>query len=91
MARRHDEIPKEVLLASRGGTGKYPWDEWLDGGAWELAVGQDFTVKPQSFISTAHTQANKRGLKLRATFHKETSTVWIEARKRLPGRKKPEG
>jgi hypothetical protein len=88
MAERFDEIPQEVMLASRGGSGKYPWSEWLDGGAWALKEGEDFTVKAESFISTCHSAANQRGMKLVAR-RDGKGTIWIQAKQRLPRRGRP--
>ena len=54
MARRLDSFP-----AARGA--RYPWDEWLDGGVWELIHREDFTSKPTTFRANAQLQAKKRG------------------------------
>jgi len=45
---------------------KYPWNEWLDGGIWELTQGHDFKGRVTAFRSNARTQAKKRGGKVRA-------------------------
>ena len=58
MARKLEKFP--VAAASR-----YPWDELMDGNAWELIEGEDFTAKPQTLIMNARTQATRRGGKLR--------------------------
>ena len=42
-------------------TGRYPWDEWLDGQIRRLVGGTDFEVKATSLITSAKKQANKRG------------------------------
>ena len=33
-----------------------PWGEWLDGDAWELTAGVDFTCTPASLRTLARTQ-----------------------------------
>lgn len=58
MARRIDEF------SFSGGGGRdsvYPWDDWLDGGVWELRRGEDFTISAANFQSSAYTSARSRG------------------------------
>jgi hypothetical protein len=43
----------------------YPWDEWLDGGVWELVPGDDFKGKPATFRASAVAQAARRDGKVR--------------------------
>jgi hypothetical protein len=43
----------------------YPWDEWLDGGVWELVPGADFKGKPATFRASAVAQAARREGKVR--------------------------
>ena len=43
----------------------YPWDEWLDGGVWELVPGDDFKGKPATFRASAVAQAARREGKVR--------------------------
>jgi hypothetical protein len=59
MARRLDSFP--VQAGSR-----YPWDEWLDGDAWELVPGEDFQSKPTTLRSNAQLQAKKRNGRMRS-------------------------
>ena len=92
MGTRHEAIPDNVMLASRGGSGKYPWPEWLDGGAWRLVEGEDFVAKIDSFISTCHSAANQRDMKLVARRERDhedgqPEVVWIQAKQRLPRRR----
>ena len=44
---------------------RYPWDEYLNGEAWELVVGEDFTSKPSTFLQNARRHAENRGGRLR--------------------------
>jgi hypothetical protein len=60
MARKVDEFPEVPSQA------RYPWDEWLDGGVWELIAGEDFKGKPESLRSVADVQARKRGGRVQA-------------------------
>jgi hypothetical protein len=43
----------------------YPWDDWLDGGVWELLPGTDFKGKPATFRASAVAQATRRDGKVR--------------------------
>jgi hypothetical protein len=62
MARRVEEFPET--------SGRYPWEEWLDGSVWELTVGDDFRGTASTFRSAAITQARKRGGKVRTAVQK---------------------
>ena len=55
MARRLDTFPRAQ------GHAKYPWDEWMDGSPWELVRGEDFDAKLPTLLSSARTQAKRRG------------------------------
>lgn len=44
---------------------QYPWDEWLDGDAWEITPGDVANDNLSRFAGTARTQAKQRGKKLR--------------------------
>lgn len=46
---------------------KYPWEEWMDGKAWEIKQGEDFadTLPVSNFVNAMHAKARKRGMKLR--------------------------
>ena len=38
----------------------YPWEDWFDGGVWELIPGEDFRGKPATFRASAVAQAARR-------------------------------
>jgi hypothetical protein len=59
MARRLDAFPP-------GSGARYPWNEWLDGGAWELVRGEDFHSKLSTLRANAQVQARKRGGRTRS-------------------------
>lgn len=65
MAKILTEMPKKEGV---GRTAIYPYDEWLDGQIRQLEVGEDFTAKPTSVITSVRSQAEKRGMKLRSRF-----------------------
>lgn len=58
MARRLETFP-----AATGA--RYPWDEWLDGAAWQLVRGDDFHAKTSTLRANAQIQAKKRGGRVR--------------------------
>ncbi len=58
MAKRLEAFPAS-------GTARYDWNAWLDGSAWQLVKGEDYTAKSATFLSMARLQAQRRGGKLR--------------------------
>lgn len=42
---------------------RYPWDEWLDGGVWDLSMGEDYddlhNLRQGAFVA-----ARKKGLRV---------------------------
>lgn len=57
---------------------QYPWDEWLDGSAWEISSDDVVSNNLSRFAGTARTQAKKRGMKLR-TRTNTTGNLVIQA------------
>lgn len=45
----------------------YPWDKWMDGHAWKVRQGSDFSCYGLSFASTAHGRAALVGLSVTAS------------------------
>src|SRR5258708_6964235 len=54
VARQLDSFPAVA-------TQQYPWEEWLDGRAWQPTKGEDYTSKPTTIIQNARLQAKRRG------------------------------
>jgi hypothetical protein len=54
-------MPRKLERFPSAATSRYPWDELLNGDAWELVSGEDFTSKPTTIIANARTQAKRRG------------------------------
>ena len=63
MARRLDE--ELDWTGAQGRPKKYPWNEWCDGSVWEVVKGVDYECQTDSLIAQAHTQAFRRGGKVR--------------------------
>jgi hypothetical protein len=55
MPRKLEQFPVAT------GSARYPWDELLNGDAWELVSGDDFTSKPSTLVQNARAQAKRRG------------------------------
>jgi hypothetical protein len=53
MARKLDQFPLS-------GAARYPWNEYLDGGVWELTRGEDFDCSVKSLQGAARNQAGRR-------------------------------
>ena len=58
MARQLNEFPQRAKRRD-------DIERYLDGSPWELTQGEDFTGKPQSYVSTARELAKERGGRLR--------------------------
>lgn len=61
MAESFSKLPPSPPRAT-GRPPLYPWHEWLDGKAWKLKRGVDFTVPAASFASCAISAARSRKL-----------------------------
>jgi hypothetical protein len=57
------------------GSSRYPWQEWLDGGIYELVRGEDFQTTAASLRGTAVAAAYRRGLKLRTSIRGNAVTI----------------
>jgi hypothetical protein len=58
----------------------YPWDEWLNGDAWELEQGVDFHNSMTEFQNQAHGVARQWNLKIRTSRERRGgSKFWIQA------------
>jgi hypothetical protein len=61
MAKRLEKFPDE----RRRGQPKYPWDEWADGGVWEIRRGVDFDVATETMRVNLHMKADSLSQKVR--------------------------
>ena len=60
MARKLERFPGDEPNQRR-----YPWNEWTDGGAWEIRQGEDYDVKTENMRVNLHMRADAEGLKVR--------------------------
>ena len=72
MARKLDQFPLSV-------SARYPWDQYLDGGVWELIRGEDFTCSLRSMQGAARSQANRRkgNVRMRTPRHADGREVVV--------------
>ena len=56
---------------------EYP-DDWFDGNVRSFQRGKDFEIQPSSFVSMMHTEAKRRGIRIR-TVKQDKDTVLIYA------------
>lgn len=61
MAKRLKEFPGEHVRD------RYPWDEWLDGSAWLLRRGDDYTITTASMRAAASRAATERNKRVRTS------------------------
>jgi len=66
MAKRLEQMPDTMRSVSQ-----YPWEEWLDGGAWQLTEGEDFKTTIRNFQATLSKTASRRGLRIQSRTFKE--------------------
>lgn len=56
------KLPDHSWDTFRPGRSRYPWGEWLDGDAWLLEKGKDYTRDNDSFRVAVHQAAKSRGM-----------------------------
>lgn len=61
MARRLESFPSEGAKVSR----RYPWEEWTDGGVWEIRQGEDYDVPTENMRVNLHMKADTKAVKVR--------------------------
>ena len=63
MARKLKAFPGEGTGEPR----RYPWQEWTDGGVWEIRVGEDYDVDTENMRVNLHIKADALAIKVRTT------------------------
>ncbi len=71
MAKRLDNFE---FPSPSGRPRKYPWDEWLDGFAWQVTQDEDFAVSIDAFRSMFYGACTRRGLLGRSSVSGDTVT-----------------
>lgn len=61
MGRRLDAFPEQPSRGQR----RYPWDEWIDGSAWEIRRGEDYDVATENMRVNLHMKADSLLAKVR--------------------------
>jgi hypothetical protein len=62
MATRLEGFPDDD---SRGPQRKYPWDEWSDGGTWEIRQNEDYDVPTENMRVNLHMKASSQARKVK--------------------------
>ena len=62
MATRLDSFPDDD---SGGPQRKYPWDEWSDGGTWEIRQNEDYDVPTENMRVNLHMKAGSQARKVK--------------------------
>ncbi len=61
MGRRLDSFPGDEQSHPR----RYPWEEWTDGGVWEIRKGDDYDVDTENMRVNLHLKADALSRKVR--------------------------
>jgi hypothetical protein len=61
MAKRLDSFPGQGPRSQR----RYPWDEWIDGSAWQIRRGEDYDVPTENMRVNLHMKASSLARKVR--------------------------
>lgn len=61
MAERIDNLTRRA-----GRPALYPWVEWMDGSAWRISQGKDFTVSPESMAQNIRERGRRYGIEVTA-------------------------
>ncbi len=79
-------MPRKLERFPAAATSRYPWDELLDGDAWELVSGEDFVSKPATLVTNARAQAKRRGgnVRTRLLQNGDRASVVIQFRSSAP-------
>jgi hypothetical protein len=63
MAKKLEAFPGEGTGEPR----RYPWQEWTDGGVWEIRADEDYDVDTENMRVSLHIKADALGIKVRTT------------------------
>jgi hypothetical protein len=78
MAKRVDALPEKPSNYP-----KYPWDDWLNGEAWELHRGEDFPGEVYTFCTVVRNAAARRSLNVTILRGEhDRNIVYVQARPR---------
>ena len=75
--QRKKSLVRTLDVWPSAATAVYPWADILDGGIHQLIAGEDFTAKPQTFISIARSQAKRKGGRIRTRTLTEGDQVGV--------------
>lgn len=55
---------------------KYPWDQWMDGGIWQVTYAEDFESLPKNFATSLQGKAKRCHRKVQVKVIDETTVVF---------------
>jgi|MudIll2142460700_1097286.scaffolds.fasta_scaffold04263_3 surface antigen len=76
MAHQVAQLPG---VAGRTPVSSYPWDRWLDGNAWHLSAGEDYTVATTALRAYIYRQAAARGINVKTVRDVDDTGITIRA------------
>lgn len=50
--------------------GRFPWDEWLEGGIWQAVQGEDFQSSHPVFLQQLRKRAQNEGIEVKTRVEK---------------------
>src|SRR5690242_2906035 len=62
MATRLERFPDD---GSGGQQQKYPWDEWTDGGTWQIRQNEDYDISTENMRVNLHMKASSQARKVK--------------------------
>jgi hypothetical protein len=81
---------RKKIEFARSGRSKYPWNQWLDGGTWELDMKTDITVPLTSFRALVSSTGKRNGMQVSTQLSEDKKVLYLQASPLVtPAEKKP--
>lgn len=74
-----EEIMRSIRFPDGRGVEKYPWEQWFDGGIWQIKQGEDFQVDIGSMRSCIYTAAKRYKKKIRTHVPRQKNMIYVQA------------
>lgn len=66
----------DTIVPSRPGRpAVYPWAEWMDGSAWRISRGEDFSILPDNMGRHLREHARRQGVPVQVSVNNSTDTI----------------
>lgn len=66
---------ESIAVARKGRPPIYPWSEWMDGSAWRIRRGKDFSVLPDNMARGVRQRARRYGVPVVVTVDNAAGSV----------------